>query len=137
MATKLKILLTLLILSLATFSQNATGNKLHCFPDSTAKKIAIDLVKGDSAKAELTRTKQLVSLLEEKNATNERLIMSYVTKVSNYTTQIDLYKKKESEYNKIVIGLEKDALKIKKANKYFKISVGVLSVTTIVGFLLK
>lgn len=127
----------LLTMSLVSFSQTATNNKIHCFPDSVAKKIAIDLVRGDSAKAELEKTKQLVSILEEKNATNERLVMSYVSKVSNYTTQIDLYKKKESEYNKIVIGLEKDAIKIRKTNKYFKISVGVLSVTTVIGFLLK
>ena len=36
------------MLSLTAFSQTATENKKVCFPDSVAKKIAIDLVKAYS-----------------------------------------------------------------------------------------
>lgn len=127
----------LLTMSLATFSQNATNKKIHCFPDSIAKKIAIDLVKGDSAKAELAETKRLILSLENKNATNERLVNSYVNKIANYTEQIALYKNKEGEYSKIVTGLENDVFKIKKANKYFKVTIGVLVLTTTLGFIIK
>ena len=54
-------------MSLATFSQRGTNNKVHCFPDSIAKQIAIDLIKGDSAKVELAKTNILVNQLEEKS----------------------------------------------------------------------
>jgi len=121
----------LLILSLPTFSQTVT-NKV-CFPEETAKKIAIDLVRGDSAKAELEKTKTLVIQLEEKNSTNQRLVNSYVEKCSNYQSQIDLYKAKEVKYTGIITGLESDVKKEKKKNKVFKyLSIG-LSVTTVLG----
>ncbi|WP_288917396.1 hypothetical protein, partial [uncultured Synechococcus sp.] len=60
-------------MSSAAFSQTDTNKRVHCFPDSIARKIAIDLVRGDSAKAELAKTVILVSQLEEKNTTNEKL----------------------------------------------------------------
>ena len=83
-------------MSLATFSQTGTNKKVHCFPDSIAKQIAIDLVRGDSAKVELAKTNILVNQLEEKTKSNDRLVSMYVNKVSNYASQIDLYRKKSS-----------------------------------------
>ena len=124
-------------MSLATFSQRGTNNKVHCFPDSIAKQIAIDLIKGDSAKVELAKTNILVNQLEEKSKTNDRLVTMYVNKVSNYASQIDLYRKKETEYHTIVFGLEKDIVRVKKANKYFRIAVSGLLVTTVLGFTMR
>ena len=124
-------------MSLATFSQTGTNNKVHCFPDSVAKQIAIDLVRGDSAKVELAKTNILVNQLEEKTKSNDRLVSMYVNKVSNYASQIDLYRKKETEYHTIVFGLEKDVVRAKKANKYFRIAVTGLIVTTVLGFTIR
>jgi uncharacterized alpha/beta hydrolase family protein len=124
-------------MSLATFSQTGTNKKVHCFPDSVAKQIAIDLVRGDSAKVELAKTNILVNQLEEKTKTNDRLVTMYVNKVSNYASQIDLYRKKETEYHTIVFGLEKDIVRVKKANKYFRIAVSGLLVTTVLGFTIR
>ncbi len=124
-------------MSLATFSQTGTNKKVHCFPDSIAKQIAIDLVRGDSAKTELNKTNILVNQLEEKIKTNDRLVTMYVNKVSNYASQIDLYRKKESEYHTIVFGLEKDIVRIKKTNKYFRIAISGLLVTTVLGFTIR
>lgn len=135
MVKKLKLLATLLTLSLATFSQTDINNKI-CFPDSTAKKIAIDLVRGDSAKAELFKTKILVNQLQEKIVMQQRSINVFADKASNYELQIDLYRKKESKYNEIVTGLEFDVKKHKRRNTYLKVSVGVLMVTTAIGFIL-
>ena len=134
---KLKLLAVLITMSLATFSQTGTNNKVHCFPDSIAKQIAIDLIKGDSAKVELAKTNILVNQLEEKSKTNDRLVTMYVNKVSNYASQIDLYRKKETEYHTIVFGLEKDIVRVKKANKYFRIAVSGLLVTTVLGFTMR
>ena len=61
----------------------------------------------------------------------------YVNKVSNYASQIDLYRKKETEYHTIVFGLEKDVVRAKKANKYFRIAVTGLIVTTVLGFTIR
>ena len=124
-------------MSLATFSQTGINKKVHCFPDSVAKQIAIDLVRGDSAKVELAKTNILVNQLEEKTKTNDRLVTMYVNKVSNYASQIDLYRKKETEYHTIVFGLEKDIVRVKKANKYFRIAVSGLLVTTVLGFTMR
>lgn len=117
----------LLMMSLATFSQTGTSKtQMHCFPDSVVKKIAKDLVRGDSARTELTETKILVEQLEEKNSTNQRLINAYVAKVANYTAQIDLYQDKETQYKSIVTGLEQDNKKLKKKQKrVVKIITGI------------
>jgi len=120
-----------------TVKKLSTNKKVHCFPDSVAKQIAIDLIKGDSAKVELAKTNILVTQLEEKTKTNDRLVTMYVNKVSNYASQIELYRKKETEYHTIVFGLEKDVVKAKKANKYFRIAVSGLIVTTVLGFTIR
>ena len=127
----------LIMMSLVAFSQTGTNKKVHCFPDSVAKQIAIDLVRGDSAKVELAKTNILVNQLEEKTKTNDRLVTMYVNKVSNYASQIDLYRKKETEDHTIVFGLEKDIVRVKKANKYFRIAVSGLLVTTVLGFTMR
>ena len=134
MVRKLKILVGLLLLSSMTFSQIATNKKVHCFPDSIAKQIAIDLVRGDSAKIELTKTIILVNQLEEKNLTNERLVNTYVSKVANFSSQIDLYRQKEVKYTQIVTGLEKDVKKERSKNKIIKIAAGVFAVLAVIGF---
>lgn len=125
----------LLMMSLATFSQTVTNKtQVHCFPDSIVKKVAKDLLRGDSARAELTETKILVHELELKNFTNERLVNTYVNKVANYSSQIELYKQKETKYISMVSGLENDVKKEKKKNKIFKIVTGILITSTVIGF---
>ena len=123
------------MMSLAIFSQTVTNKtQVHCFPDSIVKKVAKDLLRGDSARAELTETKILVHELELKNFTNERLVNTYVHKVANYSSQIDLYRQKEVKYVEMVTGLERDIKKEKKKNKIFKIVTGILITSTVIGF---
>jgi len=123
------------MMSLAIFSQTVTNKtQVHCFPDSIVKKVAKDLLRGDSARAELTETKILVHELELKNFTNERLVNTYVHKVANYSSQIDLYRQKEVKYVEMVTGLERDVKKEKKKNKIFKIVTGILITSTVIGF---
>jgi hypothetical protein len=123
------------MMSLATFSQTGTSKtQMHCFPDSIVKKIAKDLVRGDSARAELAETKILMHQIELKSFANERLVYTYVSKVANYSAQIDLYKQKETKYVEMVSGLEKDVKKEKKKNKIFKIVTGILITSTVIGF---
>ena len=114
-------MLITLLLNLTIFSQNDI-NKI-CFDQSTAKKIAADLVKGDSAKAELDKTKKLVSQLNEKIVEQDSTIKAYIKKDTNYITQIQKYaeiKEKQSVINK---GLEKDVEKLKTENENLKTGI--------------
>lgn len=123
-------------MSLATFSQTGINkSNLVCFPDTVAKKIAIDLVRGDSAKAELEKTKTLVVQLEEKNSVNQKLVGFYTDKCGNYETQINLYKQKESKYINIVTGLESDIKKERKKLKIFKFATIGFGAATVGAFI--
>lgn len=104
-------------------------------PCATAKKIAIDLVQGDSAKAELAATQILLQTTEEKVQFKDSIIQNYVEKNQNYAQQISLYKEKESKYIFIVSDLEKDNKKLRKTTKVLTGTVGVLVLTTVIGFL--
>jgi len=108
-------LLITLLLNLTIFSQSDI-NKI-CFDPKTAQKIATDLVKGDSAKAELEKTKKLVSQLNEKIVEQDSTIKAYIKKDTNYITQLKTYadlKEKQFVLNK---GLEKDIEKLKTENE--------------------
>ena len=123
-------------MSLATFSQTGINkSNLVCFPDTVSKKIAIDLVRGDSAKAELEKTKTLVVQLEEKNSVNQKLVGFYTDKCGNYETQINLYKQKESKYISIVTGLEADIKKERKKLKIFKFATIGFGAATVGAFI--
>ena len=118
MLTKLKILIVLLLLSLTSFSQKDTSK--ICFSYSKAKQIAIDLVKGDSAIAELKITNKLVWQLNEKISTQDSTITLYIVKEQNYISQINNYDKISIKKDEIITGLEKDVTKLTKKNNRLK-----------------
>ena len=126
---------------MTSFSQTVTNKKsvvdtckltLSC---EIARKVAIDLVKGDSARAELAATQHLLQVTETKVSVRDQIIDSYMIKEQNYHQQINLYKQKEEGYVEIVTGLEQDSKKLKKSVKIIGTTAGVLLVTTILGFL--
>jgi hypothetical protein len=118
MATKLRILIVLLLLSLTSFSQKDTSK--ICFPYSKAKQIAIDLVRGDSALAELKLTNKLVWQLNEKISTQDSIITLYIAKEQNYTSQISDYNKIVVKKDEIITGLESDVIKLSQKNNRLK-----------------
>ena len=118
MLTKLKILIVLLLLSLTSFSQKDTSK--ICFSYNKAKQIAIDLVRGDSAIAELKITNKLVWQLNEKISTQDSTITLYITKEQNYISQINNYDKISTKKDEIITGLEKDVTKLTKKNNRLK-----------------
>jgi hypothetical protein len=118
MATKLRILIVLLLLSLTSFSQKDTSK--ICFSYSKAKQIAIDLVRGDSAIAELKITNKLVWQLNEKISTQDSTITLYIVKEQNYISQINNYDKIFTKKDEIITGLEKDITKLTKKNNRLK-----------------
>jgi len=103
---------------LTIFSQSDI-NKI-CFDHKTAQKIAADLVKGDSAKAELQKTQKLVKQLNEKIVEKDSIIKAFVYKDTNYITQIKKYAEIKETQSLVNKGLEKDIEKIATENKNLK-----------------
>lgn len=111
-------MLITLLLNLTIFSQNDI-NKV-CFDQSTAKKIAADLVKGDSAKVELEKTKKLVFQLNEKIVEKDSVILFYIKKDTNYINQVKSYAEIKEKQSILVTGLEKDKDKLITENNNLK-----------------
>ncbi len=121
MLKKLKILLPILLLSSTIFSQKDT-NKV-CFDYDVAKKIAIDLVRGDSAIAELEKTYELIYSLDQKILRQDSIIHDFVEKDANHVLQIQNYIQIGEQQDEIIDGLEKDVAKLQKSNTRLKKSL--------------
>ena len=111
-------MLIIILPNLKTFSQNDI-NKI-CFDEPTAKKIAADLVKGDSAKAELEKTQKLVKQLNEKIVEKDSIIKDYIKKDTNYITQVKSYAEIKEKQSVLVTSLEKDKEKLITENNNLK-----------------
>jgi cell division protein FtsL len=125
MVIKLKTLLVLLLLSSTSFSQKDTSK--ICFPYSTAKKIAIDLVKGDSAMAELKVANKLIWQLNGKITEQDSVIKIYTEKNTNYLSQINDYGKIVVKKDEIITGLESDVNELTNKNNNLKKGIKWLS----------
>jgi hypothetical protein len=125
MVIKLKTLLVLLLLSSTSFSQKDTSK--ICFPYSTAKKIAIDLVKGDSAMAELKVANKLIWQLNGKITEQDSIIKIYIEKNTNYLSQINNYDKIIVKKDEIITGLESDVNELTNKNNNLKKGIKWLS----------
>jgi len=118
MATKLKILLVLLILSSSSFSQTVTDK--ICFSHDKARAIAIDLTRGDSAIAELKVVNKMVWQLNEKIDAKDSTISIYVSKEKNYLKQVADYEKIVTVQDTVIKGLEKDVKDLTRKNTNLK-----------------
>jgi hypothetical protein len=119
---------------LTAFSQTDTNNKekVKCFPVHVAKQIAKDLLKGDSAMAELKLVNEQLVKTEEKVSLKDSVISTMVTKENNYISIIDAQDKKytvmEDYSKKLEFQLKKLEFQLKKEkvkNKFTSILSGV------------
>ena len=139
MIRKLKILLVLLLLNSTTFSQKDTSR--ICFSYDKARRIAIDLVRGDSAMAELKIANKLVYQLNEKIDSQDSIIVLYTEKEKSHQKQIADYEKTIEKKDKIITGLEKDVNDLTRKNTNLKSGLKwlgggfVASLLTIVTFI--
>ena len=108
----------LLILSSISFSQTDTSR--ICFSYSKAKLIALDLVKGDSAIAELKIANKMIWQLNEKGNAQDSLVTLYVAKEQNYIGQISNYDQIVTKQKTIITGLEGDVAKLTSKNERLK-----------------
>lgn len=108
----------LLILSLNGFSQKDTSK--ICFTYSTAKLIAVDLVKGDSAIAELKVINKMVWQLNEKINAQDSLVTLYIVKEQNYISQINNYDQISNKQTSVITNLESDITTLTRKNNRLK-----------------
>ena len=118
MVKKLGILTIILLLSSTIFSQKDTSK--ICFDYKVAKQIALDLTKGDSARAELKVTKDLVEKLNGKITEQDSVIKIYIKKDTNYLSQVKDYAAIQEKQSVIITGLEKDVANLTEKNNNLK-----------------
>jgi len=106
-------------------------------PCDISRRVVVDLLEGDLAKKELELFQEKLRLTDQIVSSQNDIITSHRIKVQAYNEQIRMYEQKEALYNSIVLGLEKDKKTLKRTVKFLGISVGVVTITTIVGFLLR
>ena len=123
MATKLKMLVSTLLLSLTLFSQTGTNNKQEpavCIPQSTAQKIAVDLLRLDSVSVELKSTQAALHKTESKVVVQDSIIQAYLDKVKTYekksAIQIERYGLCASRVTK----LEEEVITLADKNRKLK-----------------
>jgi len=121
MANKFKILILSLLLNSTTFSQKDT-NKI-CFDYKIGQKIAVDLVKGDAAQAELKKTQVLVDQLNDKISEKDSIIWVYVKKDTNYLEQLKSYADIQQTNALTISELKKDVNTLETKNNNLKAGI--------------
>jgi hypothetical protein len=134
MVKKLILLGITIILSLTTFSQKDTSKIILSY--DIAKLIAIDLVKGDSIKAELDNTQQLLQVTQNKVSTQDSIIVLYEKKDILHRDEINILEKKETIYQENIQNLKSTNDILTKKNNRLKILSGGLIIYAIITFIL-
>jgi hypothetical protein len=142
------ILLILLFFSLTVKSQikpvyDFNGNVTYFtgdtikLPEYVAKRVVKDLIIGDSAIAELKLTRQQLLLTEEKIALKDTIIKYYQEKEDYYVQLIQAEKSRASLWRGQYKQLQVEYKKIITKNAIFKITIGILTGTFGVLYILK
>jgi len=136
----MKNLITLiaLLFSITSYAQPAPDPNTVCMPTSVAKKIAQDLLIGDSTKASLINTIEELGLTKDKLSYKDSLIVIGKIKELNYNEQI----KNEQIQKKAYIALFEESKKqyadlskqykryrVKKTITDFLFTGGIIAVT--------
>lgn len=112
------MLTSLLFVSLTVFSQTDTSTNVKCFPIPVVRQIMKDLITGDSAKAQLKLTEEILSETEKKISIKDSVIITLKMKESNYLTIIDGEKQKFQIQENYTKNLERDFKKERVKNKF-------------------
>lgn len=113
--------------SSSVFSQNVTTTTEYIsIPVPTVKKITIDLLKGDSAFAQLELSNRMISELQSKNVLQGNIIFNYEKKEQNYLTVVTELEKKISIYQTELKTTQKELRKIKAKRTFTNIISGVI-----------
>jgi peptidoglycan hydrolase CwlO-like protein len=120
------LVLTIMTSSYA-FSQNATTTIEYInIPVPTVKKITIDLLRGDSALAQLDLSNRMIAELQSKTVLQDNIISNYEKKEQNYLGVVTELEKKVSVYQTELKNTQKELRKLKAKRTYGKIISGVI-----------
>lgn len=109
------------ISSLSLFSQNATQSQEFIkIPVPVVRKIVVDLVKGDSAMAQLQQSKLMIAELENKTKVQDSIIINYrqidgnnQKIISNLERKVEIV---EGEFKTVSKELKKQKIKSRFTN---------------------
>ena len=115
------LLVAMTISSLSLFSQNATQNQEFIkIPVPVVRKIVVDLVKGDSAIAQLHQSNLMIKELESKTHVQDSIIKSYKQVdvnnqkiISNLERKVEIV---ETEFKSVSKELKKQKIKSRFTN---------------------
>jgi hypothetical protein len=132
------LIIIILLFSITAYAQPAPDPNTVCMPTSVAKKIAEDLLIGDSAKASLYNTIEELGITKDKLSYKDSLIVIGKIKELNYNEQI----KNEQIQKKAYIALFEESkkqyadlskqyrrYKVKKTITDFLFTGGIIAVT--------
>jgi uncharacterized protein YlaN (UPF0358 family) len=126
---KVKLLITSLLISSIAFSQTVTDTSKITLTYPIAKRIALDLISGDSAKAILKQKEVELSLVEKKLVYKDSIISLFKIKETNYINQVRSEQQKIEGWQQSYELLRKENRKIKIKSRFTRI----LSYTIIGG----
>jgi alpha-amylase/alpha-mannosidase (GH57 family) len=121
MVKKLMLLVAMTISSLSLFSQNVTQNQEFIkIPVPVVRKIVVDLVRGDSAIAQLHQSNLMIKQLENKTKVQDSIIVSYKQVDENNQKIISNLERKveivETEFKSVSKELRKQKIKSRFTN---------------------
>ena len=139
MILKLKILTVIILLNFTIFSQIDT-NKV-CLPYQISKKIAIDLIRGDSAIAELKQTNILINQYKQSIIERDTIIELYKKKTDLYIKEISLRDTTLSLQKYMIYELKYENQKQYSQLKIYKtttkyLSVGLMGTLAVISYIL-
>lgn len=120
------LLLSLIMLSLNTFSQSVTKDSVVTIPVKIARQVAKDLVAYDGLKLEHKTTLELVGGLESKIGTQLLVIKQYEIKDGQWKQMITNYDSQVLAYKNMTNSLQNDLRKAKVRGFYNKFGLSLI-----------
>ncbi len=125
-------MVVLLTMSLPSFSQTVTQSKdsqVVVLPVKVAREVVKDLMRGDSAIAQLSLANIQITQLELKVVYQDSVIQKLKSKEDNYITLIDSEKRKNEILNDEIKTTQKELRKVKTKKTFSQIISGAIILT--------
>ena len=120
------MLITLVLMSLPSFSQTVTDSSSVILPEQIARQVIKDLTAGDAAIQELTLVKSVLVLTEKKVFTQDSLIINLSNQIKNLQL-VEVGRKEQLKLSNELSGkLEKDLQIEKTKTLFYQSSTGVM-----------
>ena len=111
------MLVVFLLLSLTTFSQNATNNEPQvCMPLTKARQVAQDLLRLDSLQAEHNKTLFVLERTNSKIEIKDSIINANTEKIDKYLKEIGTHEEKFKTSSERITKLETEVTDLQTKN---------------------